>query len=208
MFFAVYFKIRVIGRENVPLRGAAILASNHQSYIDPPLVGIGLNREVHYMARKSLFQKFFLFTWLIRGLNAFPVEPARGDIGAMKEILRRLESGAAIVVFPEGTRTLTGEIGVLKPGLFRIASRAGVPIVPTVIDGAFESWPRWSKIPRPYPVIVAYGTPVKPEEHGGDADAMAAVCRERMLSLQARVREMRKGVWHAVRNAERKGVPQ
>jgi len=194
MFCAVYFKIRVIGRENVPVTGPAILASNHQSYMDPPFVGVGLNRQIHFMARKSLFERFFLFTWLIRSLNAFPVERDRGDVGAMKEILRRLQGGAAIVVFPEGTRTVTGEIGALKPGLFRIAARAGVAVVPTVIDGAFESWPRWSIYPRPYPVIVAFGKQVRPEDYSNDADSMAAACKQEMLSLQSKIHYMRKGI--------------
>jgi 1-acyl-sn-glycerol-3-phosphate acyltransferase len=202
ILFAVFFKLRVIGRENVPLTGGALLATNHQSYIDPPIVGVGLTRKIHFMARKSLFDRFAPFGWLISRLNAFPVERDRGDVGAVREALRRLNSGAAIVVFPEGTRTLNGDIGSLKPGIFVIAGRAGVPIVPTVIDGAFESWPRWRKTPRPYPIIVAFGEPIVPERFDNDADAMAAACRERMLTLQSKIRESRKGIRGAVAASE------
>lgn len=187
VFFSLFFKIRVVGRENVPASGAVILASNHQSYLDPPLVGAGLRRQLNIMARKSLFQKFFLFTWLIRSLNAFPVERDRGDIGAVRETMKRLEEGAVVLAFPEATRTHTGEIGDLKRGLFVIATRAGAPVVPTVIDGAFESWPRTRLFPRPSRITIAFGKPLLPADFAGDSGAMARACRQALLVLQERI---------------------
>ena len=105
ILFWVFFRMRVFGRENVPADGGVIFASNHQSFLDPPLVGVGLNRQVHYMARKSLFGHSRLFKWLIESLNAFPVARDRGDVTAVRETLRRLKHGAGILVFPEATRT-------------------------------------------------------------------------------------------------------
>jgi 1-acyl-sn-glycerol-3-phosphate acyltransferase len=188
LLFTVMFRFRVLGRENVPLHGGVILAANHQSYLDPPLVGIGLERPVHFMARKSLFEHNFLFARLIRNVNAFPVERDRGDIGAIRETLRRLENGAAVLVFPEATRSYTGEIGALKPGVFVMAARAGVPVVPTLIDGAFEAWPRSRLLPRPKPIAVIYGKPLLPADFDGDPGAMAEACQAAFASLQAAVR--------------------
>lgn len=190
--FAVAFRIRVLGRWNVPLAGGVILASNHQSYIDPPLVATGVNRPVYFMARKSLFERFFLFGWFIRNVNAFPVDRDRGDVGAIRQTLRLLKDGAAVVVFPEATRTFDGAILDLKPGLFAIASRANVPVVPTLIDGAFEAWPRHRALPRPYPIVVAFGEPLLPQRFSGPDD-MAAECHRRLIRLQSEVHAFRAG---------------
>ena len=191
LLFSVVFRFRALGRENVPVDGGVILAANHQSYLDPPLVGVGLDRPVHFMARKSLFEHNFLFTRLIRSLNAYPVERDRGDIAAIRETLRRLEKGAAVLVFPEATRTYTGEIGALKPGVFRMAARAAVPVVPTVIDGAFEAWPRSRLLPRPKQIAVIFGKPLLPADFNGDPRAMAEACQAAFASLQAAVRSHR-----------------
>jgi len=191
LLFSVVFRFRALGRENVPVDGGVILAANHQSYLDPPLVGVGLDRPVHFMARKSLFEHNFLFTRLIRSLNAYPVERDRGDIAAIRETLRRLEKGAAVLVFPEATRTYTGEIGALKPGVFMMAARAAVPVVPTVIDGAFEAWPRSRLLPRPKQIAVIFGKPLLPADFNGDPRAMAEACQAAFASLQAAVRSHR-----------------
>ena len=193
IFVLVFFRIRVFGRENVPASGPVILAANHQSFVDPPLVGAGLNRQVHYMARNTLFERFFLFAWLIRSLNAYPVDRGRGDIGAVRETLKRLKRGAAIVVFPEATRTRTGHIGSFKSGIFLIAAKAGVPVVPTVIEGAFESWPRTRKLPSPYRVFVAFGEALNAGDYGANAQEMAAACRKRLIELQRETRARRDG---------------
>ncbi|MHC4712883.1 MAG: lysophospholipid acyltransferase family protein [Planctomycetota bacterium] len=189
--FAIYFRMRVFGRENLPGEGGVILASNHQSFLDPPLVGVGLNRQVHYMARKSLFGHSGLFTWLIRSLNAYPVARGRGDIGAVRETMRRLKAGAAILIFPEATRTYHGEMGLFKPGIFMVAARVGVPVVPTVIEGAFDSWPRTRRFPLPAFVSVAFSEPLLPEDYGGDVNKMRDACQEAVEKLRGRLRLIR-----------------
>jgi len=191
ILFPMAFRFRFFGKENVPRTGGVILASNHQSFMDPPLAAVALDRQVHYMARKSLFEHNPLFTALITSLNAFPVDRGRNDPGAVRQTLRRLEAGEAVIVFPEATRTHTGEIGELNERLFAVACRAGVPVVPTLIEGAFESWPRSRRLPRPRPIVVGYGKPLMPGDFDGDAEALAAACREALLELQARARRLR-----------------
>ncbi len=189
ILFSVFFRIRVFGRENVPPDGGIIFASNHQSFLDPPLVGVGLNRQVHYMARKSLFGHLRLFTWLIESLNAFPVARDRGDVTAVRETLRRLKRGAAILVFPEATRTYKGEIRAFRPGLFALAGRWGVPVVPTAIEGAYESWPRTRSFPMPARVMVGFGRPLLPAEYGNDPERMRHACRESVIELRRQLLE-------------------
>ncbi|MCD6404729.1 MAG: 1-acyl-sn-glycerol-3-phosphate acyltransferase [Planctomycetes bacterium] len=189
----VFFRLRIFGRNNVPLEGPVILVSNHQSFLDPALVDAGLNRPVHYMARKSLFMRFAPFGRLISSLNAFPVERGRGDIKAVREVLRRLKSDNVVLAFPEGTRTHTGEIGDIKPGIFMIAVRSGVPVVPVAVEGAFDAWPRDSRFPRPGAVGVRFGARLRADEFGGDAEKMRRACRKAICNLQATLRATLKG---------------
>lgn len=153
--FALYFHGRVFGRENVPLTGGVVLATNHQSFFDPLSATCALHREGNYLARDTLFRNRW-FGRLIRSVNAFPVKLGAGDIGAIKEILRRLKAGKLVTVFPESTRTRDGSIGPINENTMALAKRAGAAVVPAVIDGAFESWPRTSLLPSPSTVYVTY----------------------------------------------------
>lgn len=159
----IFFRGRVFGLRNFPATGGVLLASNHQSFLDPVLDVLALQREGNFMARDTLFQNP-LFKRLIESLNAFPVKRGAADVGAVKEILRRLRDGRVVVVYPEGTRTLNGEIGPINSNTLAIAKKAGVAIVPTVIDGAFESWPRTRTVPFPSRVYVTYCDPITPEQ--------------------------------------------
>lgn len=161
VFLLLGFKTRVFGQTNVPMQGGLVLASNHQSFLDPPLLMCPLDRRGTFMARDSLFRSR-LFGALIRGLNTFPVKRGGADTAAVREAVRRLKEGWCLVLFPEGTRTRDGEIGPLRPGVLSIADRAGVPIVPAVIEGAFQAWPRNGGIRR-HPISVWYGRPISVE---------------------------------------------
>jgi 1-acyl-sn-glycerol-3-phosphate acyltransferase len=160
LIFSVLFGIRVYGQRNVPRTGAVILASSHQSYLDPMIVGVGLSRPIHFMARESLF-KNVLFRRLIESLNAFPVERNTADLGAMREAIRRLRDGCLLLLFPEGTRTRSGEVGRLHPGLGILALRSVAAVVPVSIEGAFRCWPRGRKIFRPGQIRVMFGRPMR-----------------------------------------------
>lgn len=191
--FVIVFGLRVFHRERLPAAGGVLVVSNHQSYLDPIAVAAGMPRPFHPMARQSLF-RFAPFGWLIRSLYAFPVRRASADMGAIREALRLLKGGGVVLMFPEGTRTRDGSIGRLHAGPVTIAARAGVPIVPAVVDGAFESWPRTSPLPRPHRVYVAFGPPVSAAEAAaGEPEAVMAALRERMVDLQAELNRLRQG---------------
>ncbi|MCP4365345.1 MAG: 1-acyl-sn-glycerol-3-phosphate acyltransferase, partial [Planctomycetes bacterium] len=111
IMFSAFLRYRSFGRENVPCSGGVLIVSNHQSYMDPLLIGVGLLRQINIMARRSLFHKSVLFRWLIQSLNAFPLNDDRVDVGAMKEAIRRLKAGKIVLMFPVGTRTKDGSIG-------------------------------------------------------------------------------------------------
>lgn len=186
--FLSYWRGRVFGVRRVPKSGGVILVCNHQSYLDPVLATLALPRECHYMARDSLFADPY-FRRLIESLNAFPIRRGTADVGAIKETLRRLRQGALITVFPEATRTPDGSVGPMQAGVVLIARKARVPLVPTMILGAYESWPRQAKFPRPHPVIVAYGEPLSPEQLDRMPEqACIDEIRGRILELMGRFR--------------------
>jgi 1-acyl-sn-glycerol-3-phosphate acyltransferase len=154
------FDLKVYGRHNVPPKGGCLLISNHQSYLDPVLIGVYLERPMSYMAKSELF-KHGKFAWLIRSLNAFPIKQGKSDVGAIKETIRRLKLGYLLNVFPEGARTFTSELGPIEPGAALVIRRADVPVIPCAIQGSYDAWPRTTKWPRAHPIAVMYGAPLK-----------------------------------------------
>jgi 1-acyl-sn-glycerol-3-phosphate acyltransferase len=151
--------LKVYGLEHVPQEGGVVIASNHQSNLDPVLLAVQLRRPVSFLAKSELFENKLL-GWVISNLNAFPVRQGEGDVGAVKETIRRLQEGHALVVYPEGSRSQTGEMMPILGGIGIIVRRAGVPVVPVVIEGSFAAWPKGSRLPRPHPVRVMYGPPM------------------------------------------------
>lgn len=154
----VFFDLQAFGVERVPEKGGLLMLSNHQSYLDPPLLGVSLRRPMASLAKSELFA-VAPFGWAIRKLYAFPVRQGKGDVGAMKESIRLLQAGWLLNVFPEGSRSPDGRLHPAQKGAGLIVRRAGVPVVPTVIDGSFDAWPRDRKIPTPHPIRVLYGKP-------------------------------------------------
>jgi len=160
----LFFHVRTYGRDNVPKKGAFILVSNHQSYLDPIFCVCPLKRQSHFIARDTLFTNWF-FGPLISSVNAIPVKLGEPDIAAMRKVLEKLKKGAGVTLFPEGTRTHDGKIAPFKPGLGLLSRRGNAPIVPVVIDGAFECWPRFKKLFSPGRRIrVTYGEPITVEQ--------------------------------------------
>ncbi len=162
IFTTLWFDLKVYGREHVPKHGGVLLVANHQSYLDPVLLAVRLNRPVSYMAKSELFANRF-FSWFIRSLHAFPVRQGEGDVGAVKETIRRLKEGHLLNIYPEGSRTKTGELGPIMPGVALIIRRAGVPVVPVAIHGSFEAWPTGTSMFHPAPIRVMYGPPLQVE---------------------------------------------
>jgi len=154
------WKVRVYNRHFEPATGSVVYISNHQSFMDPTLVGVGLQRPLNYMARENLF-RIPVFGTLIRWVYAFPVRRDQADLAAMKEAMRRLKAGGQVVVFAEGTRTGDGRIGPMLPGVALLAQRWADWTVPVIIDGAYEAWPRTQPFPNMGRIVVQLGRPIQ-----------------------------------------------
>ncbi len=133
--------------------------SNHQSNLDPVLVGLACHRRLNFLARRTLFDSAGL-RWLIESLDAIPIDRDGSGLGGLKETLKRLKRGEMVLIFPEGTRTTDGKVARLKPGFCALARRAGVPLLPVAIDGAFAAWPRGRALPRRARIRIEFGPPL------------------------------------------------
>ena len=167
LFGAAYrglFGMKIVGREHLITSGPVLVASNHQSFLDPPLIGNLYQDEMVYLARKSLFTG--VTRWLYSQWNAIPVDQDRPDMASLKTIIRKLKEGHRVLVFPEGSRTLDGSLGEAAPGIGLIAAKSGVPIQPIRIRGANEALPRGSARIRFARISVHIGPPIllTPEE--------------------------------------------
>ena len=156
-----FFRLKTWELERVPLSGGVILASNHQCYLDPPLATCLIRRQCNYLARSTLF-RFGPFAWLIRKVGAVPLERGESDAAGLRRGVDLLKAGHLLMLFPEGTRTKDGALGKVQSGAAVIAMRAGVPVIPTFIHGAYDAWPRTKTLPRPRRVGVFYGAPIAP----------------------------------------------
>ena len=125
----VVYRVRYSGRQNIPTEGGVLVVSNHQSHLDPPLVGIGVPRRLNYLARETLFS-FAPFRWLIGSVDAIPIDRDGIGLGGIKEALRRLKRGEMVLIFPEGTRTRDGEIAPFRPGFTALAVSSQGPSCP------------------------------------------------------------------------------
>jgi 1-acyl-sn-glycerol-3-phosphate acyltransferase len=194
VFCIFVFGFRAYGTKNVPERGGFILAGNHQSFLDPIFCGVALRRRLHFVARDSLFRNRF-FALLIRSLNAIPVKRDKPDVSSIKTVIARLQKGNGVCLFPEATRTSDGRIGAFKPGFGLLCRRADVPVVPVLIDGAFECWPRHKKIFSPAPVTVCYGQAITAEQAKNMSDrelADVVTCRLRRMQAIYRLKHGKK----------------
>jgi 1-acyl-sn-glycerol-3-phosphate acyltransferase len=149
------FSLRFEGGRNIPAQGPALLIANHESFLDPIAVGLTTTRQLCYLARKSLFTPGF--GWFLRSVGCVPVNQDGIAKEGLKTILRLLGQGRAVLVFPEGERTITGEMNPLKPGIQLLIKRTQAPIVPVGIAGAFEAFPRTRKVPRLSPLFMPAG---------------------------------------------------
>jgi 1-acyl-sn-glycerol-3-phosphate acyltransferase len=168
VLFATWFRWKVFHAERVPLSGSVILAGNHASYLDPPLIGAGVRREINYLARESLF-RFPVLGAILRSWNCVPVDRDAGSGRGLKTILQRLEKGGAIILFPEGTRTHDGQLQPARSGIGLTVIKSTAPIVPVRVFGTYEAYGRHLKFPRPRRVVVKYGEPMHFEKLRAEA---------------------------------------
>ena len=188
MACTLFLGVRVFNRRVEPAQGSAVYICNHQSFVDPLLMAMALRRPMNFMARDSLF-RWGPFRRLIDSVNAFPVRRGTADLAAMKEAMRRLKAGGQVVLFAEGTRTRTGHIAPLLPGVALLAKKSAQWTVPVVIDGAYECWPRSSPLPCPGNIVVQYGTPKNREDlRKRDPHELMAEIRDEMIEIQTAIR--------------------
>ena len=166
--FQLYFRWRVYNVERVPLEGPVILASNHASYLDPPLVGAGLRRHINYLAREDLFQ-VPVMGWVLRQWQVVPVDRDGGGAAGLRRILDRLLAGGAIILFPEGTRTRDGKLQTARSGIGLTVIKSSAPVVPVRVFGTFEAYGRHLRFPRPRRMTVKYGRPLSFEQLRAEA---------------------------------------
>ncbi|MBC8482099.1 MAG: 1-acyl-sn-glycerol-3-phosphate acyltransferase [Planctomycetes bacterium] len=188
-FCRIFFRMRVCGLENVPTEGGFLLVSNHQSFLDPLFCGIFVKRGLTFMARDTLFRNRF-FGRLLRSVNAIAVRRGEADLTAIKAIISRLKEQEGVCIFPEATRTADGKIRDFKAGIGFLCRKGRASIVPVVIDGAFEAWPRSKKFFKPFCTIsVSYGKPLFAEDikdckDGGIAKKLTSRLRQMQSELR------------------------
>lgn len=188
MTVSPFWQVRVFNRHFEPANGGAVYICNHQSFLDPALMGMALRRPMNFMARDSLF-RIPLFKQLIASVNAFPVRRGTVDFSAIKQAMRRLKAGGQVTVFAEGTRTSNGRIDKFLPGVAVLAQRAARWTVPVVIDGAFEAWPRSQLLPSPGNVVVQYAPPIpQSEARKMKAEVLIESVRQTLIQMQSDIR--------------------
>ena len=158
-FFRLFLRWKIRGAGNVPARGPVILASNHVSNLDPPVVAVGIWRPCEFMAKEELFHHP-LVGWYLRQLGAFPVKRGTADRASLKHSLETLEAGRALGMFPEGTRSDTGELQEPEIGVGMIVCRSGAPVVPVYVSGTDRAMPKGGGL-RLVPISVTYGEPLR-----------------------------------------------
>ncbi|HEY2626265.1 MAG TPA: lysophospholipid acyltransferase family protein [Candidatus Udaeobacter sp.] len=155
----LFFRLRIIHRERMIQAGPVILAMNHQSYLDPPLAGITCDRAIYFLAKRTLIDVPVL-GWLLPKLSVIPVNQEGIDRSALKALIRVLKSGNAALVFPEGARTLNGDLQPAQPGLGLVIAKTLAPVVPMRIFGAHEALPRGGGSLRFVPITIVVGEPI------------------------------------------------
>lgn len=187
-FCRLYFALELRGVENIPPAGPVVIAPNHQTYADPPLVTIPVRRPVFYMAWNRLFD-IPVFAWLIRRLRAFPVDIEARDSRATREVIRLLKAGEAVMIFPEGGRSADGRVQSFKPGAFRVAASLRAPILPVTIAGGHDAWPPGRVLPRRARVTITYHPVVRPDPALHPRDAAVRLADETRAAILSAIPE-------------------
>lgn len=158
--YRTLFGLKVVGREHLVTEGAVLVAANHESFLDPPLVGTLYRDEMYYLARKTLMTGPLL-KWIYLAWNSIPVDQERPDMTSLKTIIKLLSSGQRVLIFPEGERSLDGTLGTAQPGVGLIAVKSGAVIQPVRIRGAREALPRGSGRVRFSQISLHIGPPIR-----------------------------------------------
>ena len=185
----IHFGTAVSGVEFIPRRGGFIVAANHASLIDPPIVGAQVPRQMAAFARKTLW-KGGIASWWLTVVGVIPVDRDGGsDVGAIRRVLQTLKQEKGIVLFPEGTRTPTGQLQRAKAGVGLMACRTGVPVVPARVFGTFEAFGRGGPLRLGTPVTVVFGSPLLAADYDDATEGKERYQRasERIMSAIAAI---------------------
>lgn len=177
LWLGLYNRKRTLGRENIPANGGVLLVANHASYLDPPIVGCGLRRAVHFLARSTL-GKVGLAHRYLSALGVIFVDRDGSPREGLEGAVAALREGKVVCIFPEGTRSPDGRVAAFKRGALLVLKRAPVPVVPVGIEGSFAALGRGRGFPRPARITVRYGEPMSAE---------AVMARGGIEALEARV---------------------
>jgi 1-acyl-sn-glycerol-3-phosphate acyltransferase len=187
--FTTWLRYRARGAADVPETGGALFVVNHQSFLDPLLVGLPLRRPVSYLARDSLF-RVPVIGWILRNTYVQAINREAASSSVLRETVRRMEAGYLCGIFPEGTRSVDGTVGVFKPGFVALVRRANSPVIPVGIAGAHAALGRGSWFLWPRRVCVVFGEPLSVaeleayREKGREQDLVDLV-RQRVVACQA-----------------------
>ena len=190
-----FFQYRVIGKDKLVQDGSVLIAANHESFLDPPLVGIAYDDAVHYLARKTLFRGFF--AWLYPRWNSIPIDQDSPDMSSLKKIVKILKTGHQVVVFPEGSRTLDGNLQPGEAGVGLIAVKSGALIQPVRIFGARGALPRGSGRLRFHPITIVVGDPIElteEEKKVKGREGYQAIA-DRIMNLIAQIKHPSEEEW-------------
>ncbi len=182
LFLKIAFNYNVAGKENLPENENYILCSNHRTYMDPVFLGMGITKNLVFMAKKELFEKPVLGA-VIKKLGAFPVSRGKGDASAVQTAVKTVENGNVLAIFPEGTRSKNGELLRFKSGAALIAHKTGASVVPACV--CFEG-----KLKFRSKVVVRFGKPIKNEQLGISGESLAQIKQASRL-LQESVEQLR-----------------
>jgi 1-acyl-sn-glycerol-3-phosphate acyltransferase len=201
-WFTFGWGFRASGRRHLPRTGPVLIASNHQSFMDPVLVGAAANRRLTYLARSTLFENPVLAA-VIRHYGAVPIDRGFGKEG-LQTVLGELDRGKAVLMFPEGERSHDGRLQPLKPGVSLLVKRVKCPIVPAAVAGVYDAWPRHRNWPMPSPlplpdnggsIAVAFGPPIDPTRYKSmDRDEMLTDLQAEIAKAHAAAEQVRRRV--------------
>lgn len=190
VMFDMFFRGEVAGLENLPKAGGFLLAANHASFIDPPMIGCQISRQIAYFARKTLWKGGFS-SWWLDAVGTIPVDRDGGqDVSAIKRVLRAIKDERGLILFPEGTRTSDGALQPAKPGVGFIAIKTQVPVVPVRIFGSFEAFGKGRPLRLGTPVTVVFGAPLAPAFYDDPKAGKdrAQVASDRIMAEIARIK--------------------
>ena len=183
ILFRLYFRVRVLGRDNLPKNGGFIVAPNHVSNLDPPVVGVMIPGYHSTLGKRELFSSP-LTRMIFRQWGGIPVDRGHPGRELVADLVDRLRAGEGLLLFPEGTRSRDGRLGKGQRGIAVLALAAGVPIIPTLVAGSRAAMPPGSYLPRPRRITVAFGPPIWPEDFSHRVDRNGRPVNERRVQME------------------------